>query len=202
VQKIFSLVLILLLVSCASNNNSYSSQADNSSQRLRAYISEYFSCVDKAFTENSRRQQLCAEYLIGGASHIEQQDNPKVKLTLEFAENMFKLFQRLYTSQSALKFNNYEEFQIAYNSLLQNFKNKMAMFDDDEKAEYQNTILANRQSQCRFIQAQEYARPSLGGFFESMNRANSAYDNCMAGIPQINSTCTKDALGNINCTSR
>jgi hypothetical protein len=71
-----------------------------------------------------------------------------------------------------------------------------------EEVEQENAVIANRKSRCRFVQSQEYLRPALGGFFESMNRANSAFDNCMAGIPQINTTCTKDAFGNINCTSR
>ncbi len=71
-----------------------------------------------------------------------------------------------------------------------------------EEVERQNAMIANRQSQCRFIQSAEYAKPALGGFLESMSRANSAYDNCMAGVPQINTTCSKDAFGNIACTSR
>lgn len=71
-----------------------------------------------------------------------------------------------------------------------------------DEAQRQKAIVANRESKCRMIQSAEYAKPALGGFFESMNRANSAYDNCMEGIPQINTTCSKDVFGNINCTSR
>ena len=71
-----------------------------------------------------------------------------------------------------------------------------------DEAEAQNAIVRNRESKCLFVKSQEYLRPALGGFFESMNRANSAYENCMAGVPQINTTCTKDAFGNISCTSR
>lgn len=71
-----------------------------------------------------------------------------------------------------------------------------------EEVQRQKAIIANRESKCRMIQSAEYAKPTLGGFFESMNRANSAYDNCMEGIPQINTTCSKDVFGNINCTSR
>lgn len=71
-----------------------------------------------------------------------------------------------------------------------------------EEVQRQNAIVANRESKCRMVQSAEYAKPALGGFFESMNRANSAFDNCMAGVPQINTTCSKDLMGNINCTSR
>lgn len=71
-----------------------------------------------------------------------------------------------------------------------------------EEVERQKAVIANRESSCRFVQSQEYLRPTMGGFVDSMNRANSAYDNCMAGIPQINTSCTKDGLGNISCTSR
>jgi hypothetical protein len=71
-----------------------------------------------------------------------------------------------------------------------------------EEVQRQNAIIANRESKCAFVKSQEYLRPALGGFFESMNRANSAYDNCMAGVPQINTSCTKDGFGNVNCTSR
>ena len=71
-----------------------------------------------------------------------------------------------------------------------------------EETQRQKAIVANRESKCRMIQSAEYAKPALGGFFESMNRANSAYDNCMEGLPQINTTCSKDVFGNINCTSR
>lgn len=72
-------------------------------------------------------------------------------------------------------------------------------YDEEQQ---QLSIIANRQSKCRFVQAQEYARFTPGGFFESMKNANNAFDNCMAGVPQINTTCTKDGFGNINCTSR
>jgi len=58
------------------------------------------------------------------------------------------------------------------------------------------------ESKCAFVKAQEYARPNLGGFIESMNRANSAYDNCMNGVPQLNTTCTQDGFGSVNCVSR
>lgn len=71
-----------------------------------------------------------------------------------------------------------------------------------DEIEAQNAIVRNRESKCLFVKSQEYLRPALGGFFESMNRANSAYENCMAGVPQINTTCTKDGIGNISCTSR
>ena len=71
-----------------------------------------------------------------------------------------------------------------------------------DEVEAQNALVRNRESKCLFVKSQEYLRPALGGFFESMNRANSAYENCMAGVPQINTTCTKDAFGNISCTSR
>ena len=57
-------------------------------------------------------------------------------------------------------------------------------------------------SKCQFVKASEYLKPTLGGFFESMQRANSAYENCMNGVPTINTTCSKDAFGNINCNSR
>lgn len=72
-------------------------------------------------------------------------------------------------------------------------------FDDEQK---RIAEVKNRESKCMFVKAQEYARPVLGGFFQSMQNANNAYDNCMAGIPQINTTCNRDALGTISCTSR
>jgi hypothetical protein len=61
----------------------------------------------------------------------------------------------------------------------------------------------NRESQCRFVQSAEYLKPTTtGNFFESAIRANSAFENCMNGVPTINTTCTRDGFGNINCTSR
>lgn len=71
-----------------------------------------------------------------------------------------------------------------------------------EEVQRQNEIISNRESKCGFIKSQEYFRPTQDSFFEVVNRANSAYDNCMAGVPQINTTCTKDFYGKINCTSR
>ena len=71
-----------------------------------------------------------------------------------------------------------------------------------EEVQRQNEIISNRESKCGFIKSQEYLRPTQDSFFEIVNRANSAYDNCMAGVPQINTTCTKDFYGKINCTSR
>ena len=75
-------------------------------------------------------------------------------------------------------------------------------FLQQQQLESVEIIRKNRESQCRFVQSAEYLKPSLGGFFESMNRANSAFENCMNGVPNINTTCSKDAFGNINCTSR
>jgi hypothetical protein len=72
-------------------------------------------------------------------------------------------------------------------------------FDDEQK---RNAEIKSRESKCLFVKSQEYLRPVLGGFFQSMQNANNAYDNCMAGIPQINTTCNRDALGTISCTSR
>ncbi len=71
-----------------------------------------------------------------------------------------------------------------------------------QQQENADNMRKNRESQCRFAQAAEYAKPALGGFIESMQRANAAFDNCMNGIPTINTTCNKDVFGNINCTSR
>ena len=72
-------------------------------------------------------------------------------------------------------------------------------FDDEQK---HNAEIKNRESKCLFVKSQEYLRPVLGGFFQSMQNANNAYDNCMAGIPQIITTCSKDGLGTISCASR
>ena len=72
----------------------------------------------------------------------------------------------------------------------------------NEAIERQNAITSNRESQCQFIKAQEYFRPATGGFFQSAQNAESAYQNCIAGIPQITTTCTRDAFGNVNCNSR
>lgn len=71
-----------------------------------------------------------------------------------------------------------------------------------EEEQRQKQVIANRESKCQMLKAQEYLRPVMGGFVESMQNANSVYDNCMAGVPQINTSCSKDGLGNINCTSR
>lgn len=60
----------------------------------------------------------------------------------------------------------------------------------------------SRKSHCLFLKAQEYLRPVAGGFPQSWQNAESVFANCMAGVPQINTTCSKDAFGNLNCTSR
>lgn len=39
----------------------------------------------------------------------------------------------------------------------------------------------DRDSQCQFVRAAEYARPVLGGFIGSLSRAEEAYSNCMRG---------------------
>lgn len=83
--------------------------------------------------------------------------------------------------------------------------------EDTRKAELQKTYdeqqqrnaeIKARESKCLFVKSQEYLRPVLGGFFQSMQNANNAYDNCMAGVPQIITTCSKDGLGTITCASR
>jgi len=61
---------------------------------------------------------------------------------------------------------------------------------------------SSRESQCRFRQAAEYMKPVPGGFFQSMQNANSVFDNCMAGVPQMNTTCSKDYTGQINCVTQ
>lgn len=71
-----------------------------------------------------------------------------------------------------------------------------------EQEQRQKEVVANRESKCQMMKAQEYLRPTMGGFFESMQNANNVYENCMAGIPQITTNCSKDGMGNISCTSR
>lgn len=95
-----------------------------------------------------------------------------------------------------------EQQKITQRQLAQDNARKAELQRRYEEIERQNAEISNRESKCRFVQSQEYLRPALGGFFESMSRANSAYDNCMAGVPQINTSCSKDGYGNINCTSR
>ena len=60
----------------------------------------------------------------------------------------------------------------------------------------------NREAQCQFVRSQEYFKPVGGGFFQSMQNAESAFNNCMAGIPRITTNCTKDAFGQISCVSQ
>jgi len=71
----------------------------------------------------------------------------------------------------------------------------------NQQIEEQNAIVHNRASQCQFVRAQEYLRPGLN-FATAAQNAESAYSNCMAGVPQIQTTCTRDGFGNMNCTSR
>lgn len=71
-----------------------------------------------------------------------------------------------------------------------------------EEEQRQKQIIANRESKCSMLKAQEYLRPVMGGFVESLQNANNVYDNCMAGIPQITTSCSRDGLGNISCNSR
>ena len=61
---------------------------------------------------------------------------------------------------------------------------------------------ANRESQCQFVRSQEYFKPVAGGFIQSMQNAESAFNNCMAGIPRITTNCSRDAFGQVNCVSQ
>lgn len=72
-------------------------------------------------------------------------------------------------------------------------------YDEEQR---KNAEIENRKSRCQFVKAQEYARPVLGGFLQSMQNANNAYENCMAGVPQVTTTCSRDGLGTITCNSR
>lgn len=71
----------------------------------------------------------------------------------------------------------------------------------NQQIEEQNAMVNNRASQCQFVRAQEYSRPGLN-FATAAQNAEGAYNNCMAGVPQIQTTCTRDFFGNMNCTSR
>jgi len=62
--------------------------------------------------------------------------------------------------------------------------------------------VANRESQCRFAQSAEYLKFAPGGFFQSMQNANSVFENCMAGIPRQVTTCNKDVMGQVNCVTQ
>lgn len=71
-----------------------------------------------------------------------------------------------------------------------------------EEEQRQKQVIANRESRCELLRAQEYLRPGNGSFADSALTANNAYENCMAGVPQIRTTCNRDSYGNYSCTSR
>jgi len=71
--------------------------------------------------------------------------------------------------------------------------------DEDQR---QKQLMANRESRCELMKAQEYLTPGMGSFFDSVQRASSVYENCMAGIPQTITTCSRDGSGGMRCVSK
>jgi hypothetical protein len=72
-----------------------------------------------------------------------------------------------------------------------------------EEEQRQKQMNANRESRCELARAQGLAAPTMtGGWGESLQKGNEAYNACMAGLPAPQGTniiCQRQGANDLYC---